>query len=201
MQKAAMLLLGVLLLLAVILGSVLGAGNKCPEQLSVRIYNEDSDSYLLEDGVVEAVTGDEMTVEVLVGDNDVRMLLGYELTPTPMPEASPTPVVTPSPTPDPQFTNLLKWVEDRRFVTSEECTHEYLVKVVGQELCSTEVSYGHNNIILLGQIFRDTGMVYVSTGLERYELVYISGFDKQFLTHEEYVEFCIAAGINAGGTL
>jgi hypothetical protein len=62
MQKAAMLLLGVLLLLAVILGAVLGAGNKCPEQLSVRIYNEDSDSYLFKDGAVGAVSGDEMTV-------------------------------------------------------------------------------------------------------------------------------------------
>jgi hypothetical protein len=205
MQKVLILALLVLLFLAVITGSVLGVGNKCPEQLYVRLYNEDSDNYLLKAGVIEVIAGDEMTVEVNVRDNDIEMLLSYpsipSVTPTPTPTPSPIPSATPSPTPTPQFTSIRKWVEDRRYVTSEECGHAYIVKAIGQELCSSVISYGHNIISILGQTFLDTGMVYMRTGMEEYELIYYSGLDKYFLTHEEYVVFCIEAGINAGGTL
>ena len=211
MQKAVIMVLVVLLLLAVILGSVLGPGNKCPEQLYVRVYNEDSESYLIKDAVVGAVCGEEMTVETHVTDNDIRMLLSYPqaenpaptVTPTPAPAKTPrpSPTRTATPSPTPQLTGLRKWVEDRRFVTSEECAHGYLVKVLEMELCSAEVSYGHNIISILGQTFQNTGMVYVRTSLEKYELVYISGLDTYFLTNEEYVVFCIEAGINGGGTL
>ena len=211
MHKGPILVLVLLLLLAVILGATLGVGNKCPEQVYVKVYKEDTDSYLLKDGVVEAVNGDEMTVEVLVRDSDVKTLLGPEITPTPCPtpapEPGPTPVVTtsltptPLPTPTPQYTGVRKWVEDNRYVTSEDCTYGFLVKVVGQEFCAASVSYGHNIIMVAGQTFLDTGMVYVKTSVERYELVYISGLDNHFLTREEYVIFCIDANVNAGGTL
>ena len=175
MRKAIILFLAVLLLLAVVLGAVLGVGNKCPEQINVRVYNEDTESNLLKNAAMVAVHGKEMTVEVRLTDEDFKVLLSYMPTPTPIitpiPTQSPTPISTPSPTPTPQYTGLRKWVEDNRYVTSEECTRSYLVKVVGQELCSNEVHYGRNFISILGQTFTNTGLLYARTNPERYQLI------------------------------
>ena len=128
-----------------------------------------------------------------------------EPTPTPVPTAipttpAPTPLPTVTPTPTPQFTGVRLYVEDNRY-TYSSCTEAYLVKTIGQDICTSEISYGHDSICVPGQVIEDTGMVYKKVGSGSYELVYMSGLGRYFLTEQEYVSFCIEAGINSSGTL
>ena len=185
MKNAIIITLAVLLGLSVILGAVLGAGNKCPETTWVRVFNEEAEKYLWAEAADREAWDTARSVQVVLSNEQLGWLMGKpEPTPTPTPvptvvptvTPTPTPVPTVTPTPSPQFTGVRLYVEENRY-TYSSCTEAYLVKTIGQDICTSEISYGHNSICVPGQTIADTGMVYRRVGSGSYELVYMSGLE------------------------
>jgi len=182
------LLMG-LLMLSVGLAAILGPKNACPES-----------DFLGYSGMIVLYPGTYVIEEPLIitGSGEGNTLtFGVPLpepTPIPTPTVSPTPISTPTvtPTPTPQFTGIRLYVENNRYAYSS-CTEAYLVKAIGQEICTSEISYGHDSISVPGQTIESTGMVYRKASGSSFELVYMSGLRNYFLTEQEYVSFCIEA--------
>ena len=228
MKNIIIMVLVFLLALSAILGSVLGTRNACPDPKTgaahVMLVNIDTPRYMWVDVYPFEEQGrNGLSLQVVLNDADLIGLLSPEwqiifastvpvptacptctATATPVPTTIPTiTLTTPTPTPTPQFTGIRKYIEDRRYVpvASVECVYSYLVRINEINLCSADISYGYNTISASGQIFYDSGLVYVKTSVDKFELVYMSGLDKYFLTHEEYVVFCVQARVNAGGSI
>ena len=200
-----------LLMLSIILSATLGPKNAYPDPkdrtVHVMLINTDAAKFKWVDTYPWEEQGSRnLSVQVVLNDEDLRALVAPTPTPppTPSPTPSPTPTVVPTttPTPTPKYTGIRKYIEDRRYIESP-CNEQYLVRgATPQDICIDAVWYGYGAISIPSQLFEDTaGMVYEKTGIGRFKMVYFAGLRSYFLSDAQYISFCIKAGINTNGQL